>query len=134
MKTIIAIGVVLLGSTSCLAETRIIGVHVQRAADATIRVSISSGVKEEHKADLTVKQARAILKNAKGAGSTVFVGVVAHGVGIREYLPILKTISENLWLDIVFVEGRKRDFIHDNIRKYIEQTHPAKRPEVATPD
>ena len=125
---------VLLWGISCLAETRIIGVQVQKATNATIQVAISSDVKEENRVNLTVKQAQVILQNAKGWGSSVLVGVEAHGVSLGEYLPLLKAISESMWLELVFVEGRKPDFIRDNIKKRIEQMHPEVQSEGAPSD
>ena len=123
MKTTLIVAVVLLWSTHCIAETRIIAVQITRATNAEIRVSIHSDEKEENKTDLTIEQANTILQNAKGWGSTVLVGVIAHDVPLREYLPLLKTISENVWFQLALVEGEGPDFIRENIRKMIEPGH-----------
>jgi hypothetical protein len=50
----------------------------------------------------------------------VVVGIVAHGVSLQDYLPLLKAIAENSWLDLSFVEGRDPNFINENIKKLIE--------------
>jgi hypothetical protein len=129
---------VVLWSVSAFAETRIIGVQIQKATNGVMQLAISSDVKEEDRANLTMDQAITILQNAKGWGSTVLVGVEAHGLRLSEYLPLLKTISESAWLELTFVEGRKPDFIFDNIKKRIEQqgggySPPAARSAQPTP-
>ena len=114
------------------AELRIIGVKVTRAPNSEIRVSIASDEAKEKMEGITVKEASKILSDAKGWGSSVIVGVEAHGVRLQDYLPLLKAISENDWLDLSFVEGLKPDFINNNIKKSIEQVgadQPATRSE-----
>jgi hypothetical protein len=127
MRTVLVVTLALLWTASCFGETRIIGVEVQKGTDAKTHVTISSDVKEENKANLTTEQAQAILKKAQGWGSTVYVGVQAHGVSARDYLPLLQTIAENPWLELVFVEGRNPDFITDNIKRRIEQAGGGER-------
>jgi hypothetical protein len=120
MKSLLILGLILLGSLSVRAELRIIGVRVTREVNSKVHVSITSDVEKEKKRDITVEQAAGILRDAKGSGSSVVVGLVAHGVPLQDYLPLLKAISENAWLDLSFVEGRKPNFINDNIKKGIE--------------
>ena len=68
-----------------------------------------------------IKTAARILKEAQGWGSSVIVGVVAHGVPLSEYLPLLESVSRNGWTELAFVEGRKPGFIDDNIRRLVRQ-------------
>jgi hypothetical protein len=126
MRKLLALALFLLFSTPSHAELRIIGVRVTKNADFKPRVSIHSDVDKEDKRDLKVEDASKIMREAQGWGSSVMVGVVAHDVPVREYLPLLSAISENAWLDLAFVEGEKPNFIFDNIKKKIEADAGAK--------
>ena len=121
MKKLLILCLFLLGQITVHAEIRIIGVRVTRDAESKVYVSISSEVDTENKKDITVKQASDILRDAKGRGSSVMLGIVAHDVPLQDYLPLLKVISENAWLNLAFIEGQKPDPINDNIKKSIEQ-------------
>jgi len=116
----LVIGLLLALSTRGYAELRILGVRVTKGGKSELRVSIYSDVKEEDKRDLKLDQAVAILSAAKGWGSSVLVGIEAHAVRPAEYLPLVKDIADNIWLDLVFIEARKPDFIVDNIKKRME--------------
>ncbi len=138
MKAMIALITMILCAVPSFAELRIIGVSMQKATNGTIQVAISSDVKEENRTSLTMSEAQAILQNAKGWGSTVVVGIQAHNLRLAEYMPLLKVISENIWLELAFVEGQSPDFIVDNIKKRIEQqgggySPPAARSSKPTP-
>jgi hypothetical protein len=102
------------------AELRAIGVLVTKDKQAQTRVSIFSDVQEENKANGTVKDAVPILRNAEGWGSIVKVGLVVRDVPLAEYLPLITEISKNSALELVFLEGEKPSFVHDNIRRRIE--------------
>lgn len=65
-------------------------------------------------------EAAKVLQQAKGWGSAVEVGIVAHRIPLQDYLPLLKSISENPWLRLSFVEGRPLDSMTANIKKSIE--------------
>lgn len=132
MKTFLILSLIVLSSVSAHAELRTIGVLVTRDANSKVHVTISSDVTKEQKKDITVEQAANLLRDAQGWGSSVMVGLVAHGVPLQEYLPLLKAVSENGILDLAFVEGAKPTFIDDNIKKSIEQAgggQPAPRPD-----
>ena len=103
------------------AELRIIGVQVTKAQNSEARVSIASDEAKEKKKDITVAEAVKILRDAKGWDSSVMVGIEAHAIPLQDYLPLLRAISENPWLDLSFVEGCKPDFINKNIKKSIKQ-------------
>lgn len=120
MKTPLILSLMLLWCVCAHAESRTIGVRVTRDAESKVQVAITSDVEKEKKQDITVEQAAAVLRDAQGWGSSVWVGIVAHGVPLQDYLPLLKAIADNVWLDLVFVDGQKPDFIADNIRKNIE--------------
>jgi hypothetical protein len=120
MKTALILSLVLLWCVFAQAETRTIGVRVTRDADSKAHVSITSDVEKEKKKDISVEQAAAVLQEAQGWGSSVWVGIVAHGVPLRDYLLLLKAIADNVWLELVFIDGQKPAFIGENIRKNIE--------------
>jgi hypothetical protein len=101
------------------AELRVIGVLVTKDKQSTTRVSIYSDVKEEIKSNVSVKDAIPVLRDAKGWGSSVKVGLVVRDVQPADYLPLITEISKNSELELAFLEGEKPDFIHDNIRKLI---------------
>ncbi len=124
MKTFLILSLMVLWSTSVHAELRIIGVRVTRDADSKVQVAISSDVAKEQKKNISVEQAAIVLRDAKGAGSSVMVGIVAHRIPLQDYLPLMKAISENMILELAFVEGAKPTFINENIKKSIEQAAP----------
>ena len=102
-----------------------------KSADAS-NVVISSEVGKERKKDITVEQAAGILRDVRRSGSSILVGIVAHGVPLQAYLPLLKEISDNQLLELVFVERQEFGFINKNIKKIIEQDsadQPATAPE-----
>lgn len=125
MKTFLILSLMVLWSASVHAELRIIGVRVTRDADSKVQVAISSDVAKEQMKNITVEQAAIVLRDTKGAGSSVMVGIVAHGIPLQEYLPLMKAISENIILELAFVEGSKPTFINENIKKSIEQAAPS---------
>ena len=100
------------------AEIHTVGVDISRRADNTVRVSIISGVPDEAKKDVSVPEAAKILRNVKGSGSTVFVGIITRDVIALEYLPILQAIAAN-GADIAFIDGDAVDYMKENIRKGI---------------
>ena len=120
MKTVLLFSLIFLCSVSAQAELRIIGVQVTRDAESKVHLSISSDVAKEQKKGVTIEQAVIILREAEGWGSSVMVGIVAHRVPLKDYLPLLKAISENPILELAFVEGAKPTFINENIKKSIE--------------
>ena len=99
------------------AELRSIGVRVTQAPESAARVTIESDEPREARAGLTITEAATLLRQAQGWGSTVIVGIEAHGVPLREYLPLLQAIAENPRLELAYAEGRKPDLISENIRK-----------------
>jgi hypothetical protein len=117
----LAIGFLLACSVQCYAESRILGVRVVKEANSKVRVSIYSDVKQEDQRNLTVEDAAALLRKVNGGESSVFVGIEAHRVPLADYMPLVKAISENFWLDLTFIEGRKPDFIFDNIKQSMKK-------------
>ena len=120
-RSLIAVGCLLLFAGESCAELRIIAVKVVRVEKAKPKVTIYSEVKGESKRDLSIDEAVKILADAEGWGSTVIIGIQAHDVPLADYLPLLKAISENVWLDLAFVEGRRPNFVNDNIKKWLER-------------
>ncbi len=116
---------VLLGSES-RAELRIIAVKVTKVEKARPKVAIYSDVKTEDQRGLSIDEAAKILKAAEGWGSKVVVGVQAHEVPLSDYLPLLESVSQNPWLDLAFVEGRKPTLVNDNIQKWLERDNVEK--------
>jgi hypothetical protein len=113
--------VALLWPSPSQAELRIIGVRVVQQPEKAVRVSLYSDVAAENKNNLKVEDAAAILANAQGWGSSVMVGIIAHGVPFEEYLPLLQAIAKNGWLTLAFIEGDSPNFVHENIRQKIGQ-------------
>lgn len=114
------------------AELRIIGVRVTKDSRSQTRVSIYSDVAKENKVNVAVEEAATILRDAKGWGSSVKVGIVADNVMLGEYLPLLTAISQNLMLELAYVEGQKPTFIHDNIRNRIKEGEAAEsKPDIS---
>ena len=131
-KTSFILGLILLWSVTAHAEIRVIGVRLTRDADSKVYASISSDVGKERKKDITVEQAAGILRSVRRSGSSILVGIVAHDVPLQAYLPLLKEISDNQLLELVFVERQEFGFINKNIKKIIEQDsadQPATAPE-----
>lgn len=122
MKTFLILGLMVLWSAAAHAELRAIGVRVTRDADSKVHVAISSDVANEQQKDVTVEQAAIVLRDAKGWRSSVMVGIVAHGVPLQDYLPLLKAVAENGILELAFIEGAKPSFINENIKKSIERS------------
>jgi len=102
------------------AESRSIGIRIDLDAKNDPRISIYSDGKKEDRRDLTMEKAEKILREAKGSGSSIFVGIIAHNVPVSKYLNLLKVISENAWLKLVFVEGKEPSLIGDNIKRRME--------------
>lgn len=121
MKTILILGLIFLCSASAHAEFRIIGVRVTRDTNSKVHVSIASDEAKEKRNDITIDEAATILREAEGWGSSVIVGIFAHDAPLQDYLPLLKAISDNAWLELAFVEGPKANFINDKLKKSIEQ-------------
>jgi hypothetical protein len=122
LRALLSLACFLLLADNCLAELRIIAVQVVNVEKAKPKVAIYSDVKAENKRDLSIDEAAKILKNAEGWQSSVIVGIQAHDVPLAEYLPLLKAVAENSWLDLAFVEGRKPNFLFDNLKKRMTQT------------
>ena len=125
MKTLLLVGLNVLWLACARAELGVIGARVTRDADGKVHVAISSSDADEQRKDVTIEEAAAILRNAKWGGSSVLVGIVAHGIPVQDYLPLLNAVSENWVLDLAFVEGVRPSFVNDNIKKGIEQNTPA---------
>ena len=127
MKHILIALVLIISATWGYAESRTIGVYVAPFSNAEVRVTIISDVQSENRNDLTVSQACAILGNTQSWGSTIFVGIIAHQVPLRSYLPILQTISDAAGLELVLLEDDGPSFIRDNIKNSVEQGVPGYR-------
>ncbi len=99
------------------AESRSIAVVVQKGDGKTIHVSIYSDIQEEQQQKISIAKAREILKNAKGWGSLVSVAfLVESGVSLDAYLPLLKAITDNPWLDIALLKHNRG--LGENILKH----------------
>ena len=118
---------------TCVAEIRIIAVCVTSDSKSRTRVSIYSDVAKENKRNVSVKEAVAVMRKAEGWGSSVKVGIVADNVLLGEYLPLLNTISQNLMLELAFIDAEKPNFMHRNIRQRIEDAEAGER-QADTPD
>ncbi len=81
--------VAVLAPSPTYAESRSIAVVVKRLGDQKIRVSIHSSMGEENQRDLTVPEAAAILKNARGWGSGVHIAIVSDGAYLMSYLELV---------------------------------------------
>jgi len=123
MKLALFLFIALCTSYTVHAELRIIGIEITSDKNQKVSVSIFSDVETEHKKDISIAEASKILSEAEGWGSLVYVGIVAHRISVSEYLHVIKTISENAWLDLAFIEGKEPNFIFVNIKKRIEQEH-----------
>ena len=77
------------------AEYRTIAIEVLKNEKKQVVVNIHSAVKSEHKKGISIDEASRIIKAAKGWGSSVGVAIKVNKVSLAEYLPLLKTISEN---------------------------------------
>lgn len=119
MKIFLFLGLTILLSQFAHAEVRSIGVRVTRDADSKIYVAIASDVAKEQKSKITVEQAANILREVEWDAS-VTVGIVAHGIGLQDYFPLIKAISENMILSLAFVEGATPPFTYESIKRKIE--------------
>ena len=125
MKALLILGLNVLLLACANAELGTIGVRVTRDADSKVHVAISTDFPKAQRKDITVEQAAVVLRDSKGGGSSVLVGIVAHGIPLQDYLPLLKAVSENPILELAFVEGTRPTFVNDNIKKRIEQAAPS---------
>jgi len=98
---------VLLLPAFAAAEYRTIAVEVARAKDKSAKVTIHSEAKAEKKTAISIAEATEILEKVTGWGSGVGVAVVIDGVQLKDYLPLLQAIAENIWLDLTVIRYRQ---------------------------
>lgn len=108
------------------AELRTIALDVHQTKDKTVKVSMYSDVNEEKQEDVSVAEATEVLKRAKGWGSSVEVAIITDGkVDLSAYLPLLQTISDNIWLDLAILKQRRG--LGEHILKHYNIEQPPER-------
>jgi hypothetical protein len=122
MKALCAAAMFIMSISVVFAEITTIGISVTQDNGKPCKVSIYSDFSANNRKNISIEEASEVLLKAPNAGSVVLVGIVANGVPLNLYLPILDAISKNGALQISFVEGDGPEFIRQNIHKMIEPT------------
>jgi hypothetical protein len=119
MKSVLlALALVLLPGI-CLAESRSIVVEVEKLEGGAVIVSIHSDDTSEKKANVTVRDATTILKEAKGFLSRVLVVIVVQNASVKDYKPLIDAIAENDWMELIEVTNpRRRDLAENILQNY----------------
>lgn len=108
----------LASTTVVQAEYRTIAIEVARSQANRVSVTIHSDVKAEKQTGVTVQAAAAIVKDAKGWGSSVGVAIISDGADLSSYLPILEAVAKNPWLDLELMRTKRTRMGDQILRHY----------------
>ncbi len=130
-RVCVVLGLVLLSSAvQARAESRSVLILVEHKDDKP-RVTIRSAEEKERKADVSIDEACAVIKEMKGWGSIVHVFVVSERRLPRDaFKKLIAAINDNAWLELAYLrQGRSKSFVDRYLKTQgVEQPAAPARP------
>jgi hypothetical protein len=125
-QTYVVLMVLLFLTSTVQAKSYSIAIVIFRDSRSHTLVSIYSryGIEGGSKKNLSVEEASSIMRRVVGAHSLVNVAIRINNVLLEEYLPLLKAISENKWLQLIAIKTDAPDWLAESVWKEIQPATP----------